>query len=138
GHLALTARFGLQASHLALGLVLGAMLGTLIWRRVWAAARTDPDAATPAEALGRHYGSVTLRLAVIAVAVLQGWPLAAHLLSQLGVILAAASYGAIGRVSAVWLLAAALMLPAVIGGWRAAVLIAAVETLILAIAAPLA
>ncbi len=38
-HLALVSRFGLPASHTALGLVLGAMAGLLVQKRLWIAAR---------------------------------------------------------------------------------------------------
>lgn len=131
GHMALVARYGLQASHLMLGLVLAALALLMVQKRLWLAARIA-GLASPGEALASHYGSVTLRLAMLTLAVLFALPHAAHLLSQTATLLVQATGGAVPRGVAVWVLAFALFLPAVIGGWRAAVLIVAVESLFLA------
>lgn len=131
GHLSLVGRYGLQASHLALGLVLAVLALVMVQKRLWLAARIA-GLATPVEALAAHYGSVTLRLYVLTVALLFALPFAAGLLSGTGGLLSAVTGGAVPRGVAIWVLAFALFLPAVVGGWRAAVLLMAVESLLLA------
>jgi SSS family solute:Na+ symporter len=129
---ALVSRFGLQASHVALGLVLGAMAGLIVQKRLWIAARVA-GLATPGEALGRYYGSITLRVVTLTLAVLFALPWSAHLLSGTAVIVEQATGGALPRAPAVWLLAFFLFLPAVIGGWRASVLVFAMQAVLLAV-----
>ncbi len=131
-HLALVSRFGLQASHTALGLVLGAMAGLLVHKRLWIAARIA-GLATPGEALGRYYGSVTLRIVMLTLTVLFALPWSAHLLSGTAQLVETATHGAIPRAPAVWLIAFFLFLPAVIGGWRAAVLFFALQSVLIAV-----
>lgn len=130
-HLALSARFGLSAAHVALGLVLAAMVSVMLGKRVWLAGRIA-GLASPAAALGSYYGSVTLRLAVLAVALLFALPFAAALLVQAAALVTALTGGALPFAGAVWLMAFALFLPAVIGGWRPLVLITAVLSVLLA------
>ena len=50
--LLLVTRYGLQASHVAIGLVTVAVAGVLIWNRLWVATRLA-SLRTPGEALGR-------------------------------------------------------------------------------------
>lgn len=129
--LALTARFGLQASHLGLGLVLAALTAVLVQKRLWVAARIT-GFGSPGEVLARYYQSVTLRIAVLTLSVLFALPFAANLLSQAAEVVQAATNGAIGRAVAVWVMGFFLFLPAVIGGWRGTVLVAAVQAVLLA------
>lgn len=131
-HLALVHRFGLQAAHPAMGLVLGAMAGLIVQKRLWIAARIA-GMTSPGEALGRYYGSVTLRVVVLTLALLFALPWAAHLLSATGQIVEGATGGTIPRASAVWVLAFFLFLPAIIGGWRATVLVLAMQALLMAV-----
>lgn len=132
GHLALVGRFGLQASHLALGLILAALAMVLVQKRLWLAARLA-GLASPGEALAGYYGSVTLRIAMLTLAAIFAVPFAAHLLSGAAGLMAQVTGGAVPRGAAVWVLAFGLFLPAVIGGWRAAVLTVAIEALLLAV-----
>lgn len=132
GHLALVGRYGLQASHLGVGLVLAALALVLVQKRLWLAARIA-GWATPGEALAGHYGSVTIRIAVLTLALLFALPFAAKLLSGAGALLAQVTGGAVPRGVAIWALAFALFLPAVIGGWRAVVLGVAIQSLLLAV-----
>lgn len=131
-HLSLTARFGLQASHLGLGLVLVALTAVLVQKRLWLAARIT-GLGTPGDLLARYYQSVTLRIVMLTLAALFALPFAANLLSQAALIVEAASAGIIGRAAAVWVMGFALFLPAVIGGWRGTVLVAAVQAVLLAV-----
>lgn len=131
GHLALVGRYGLQANHLALGLVLAVLALVLVQKRLWLAARIA-GLSSPAEALASHYGSVTLRLFLLTLTALFALPFAAGLLSGAGGLLSALTAGAVPRGAAIWALAFALFLPAVVGGWRATVLVLAVEGLLLA------
>ena len=130
--LALIGAYGLQASHLSLGLVLAALALVMVQKRLWLAARIA-GVGSPGEALATYYGSVTLRLVMLTLGVLFALPYAAHLLSQTGAHLAQVTEGAVSRGVAVWGLGFALFLPAVIGGWRATLLIVAVEALLLAV-----
>lgn len=131
-HLALTARFGLQASHLGLGLVLAALTTVLIQKRIWLAARIT-GLATPGELLARYYQSVTLRIVMLTLSALFALPYAANLLSQAGGVVEQAAGGTIGHASAVWVMGFFLFLTAVIGGWRASVLVGAVQSALLAV-----
>lgn len=131
-HLALVSRFGLQAVHPAMGLVLGAMAGLLVQKRLWVAARIA-GMASPGEALGRYYGSITLRIVMLTLAVLFALPWAAHILSGAAQVITAATGGVIGRAPAVWGLAFFLFLPAVVGGWRAGVLVMALQAVMIAV-----
>ncbi|MEY4696012.1 MAG: hypothetical protein RIT14_440, partial [Pseudomonadota bacterium] len=131
-HLALVARFGLQASHLAVGFVLAALALLLVQKRLWLAAHVA-GTGSPGEALAQHYGSVTLRVVMLTLAALFALPYAATILGGTATRLVEVAGGAVPRSVAVWLLAFGLFLPAVIGGWRATVLITAVEALLLAV-----
>ena len=134
-HLALVARFGLQAAHPAMGLVLAAMAGLIVQKRLWIAARTA-GLASPGEALGRYYGSVTLRIVILTLAILFALPWSAHLLSGAAQAVEAATGGAVSRAPAVWVLAFFLFLPAVIGGWRATIFFLAMQAVLLAMLIP--
>ena len=113
--LALVGRFGLQASHVGIGFVVAALAGLLIHKRLWLAARIA-GFGSAGDALGGYYQSVTLRLVMLGLAMLFGLPHAAHLLSGIAALLAAASDGAVPRAAGVWMIAFFLFLPAVIGG----------------------
>ena len=130
--LALTARFGLQASHLGLGLVLAAMTTVLVQKRLWLAARIT-GLGSPGELLSRYYQSVTLRIVMLTLSALFALPFAANLLSQAAEVVEAATSGVMGRAGAVWVIGFFLFLPAVIGGWRGTVLVAAVQAVLLAV-----
>lgn len=131
-HLALVGRYGLQASHLALGLIPAALALILVQKRLWLAARIA-GTQSAGEALASYYGSVTLRLVMLTLAALFALPFAAQLLGGAGDFLAALTANAVPRGVAIWVLAFALFLPAVIGGWRGVVLAVAVQSLMLAV-----
>ncbi|MEY4698286.1 MAG: hypothetical protein RIT14_2714 [Pseudomonadota bacterium] len=131
-HLALVGRFGLQANHLALGLIPAALAVILVQKRLWLAARIT-GADSPGEVLASYYGSVTLRIVMLTLALLFGLPFAAQLLGGAGDFLSAVTGGGLPRGVAIWTLAFALFLPAVIGGWRGVVLAVAVQSLLLAV-----
>ena len=134
-HLVLIGRYGLQASHVALGLILAALTALLLQKRLWLAARIA-GLDSPGKALGRYYHCVSLRIAMLALTLLFGLPFAANLLSQLGGLLAEATNGAVPRATAIWVTAFFLFLPAVIGGWRATVLVLALQAVLLAVLLP--
>jgi len=134
-HLLLIGRYGLQASHISLGLILAALTALLLQKRLWLAARIA-GLDSPGEALGRYYQSAALRIAMLTLTLLFGLPFAANLLSQLGGLLAEATNGAVSRATAIWVTAFFLFLPAVIGGWRAMVLVLALQAVLLAVLLP--
>jgi Na+/proline symporter len=128
-HLALAARYGLQASHLAVGLVLVALTGVLVVKRVVLAARLT-GIASPGALLGGYYGSVTLRIAVMVLAALYALPFSAAALAGVGDLVSAATAGALPRAGVIAVVAVFLFLPSVLGGWRAIVYVAAGQSLI--------
>ena len=128
----LTARYGLQASHLGMGLILAALIAVLLQKRLWLAARIT-GLTSPGDLVARYYQSVTLRAVMLMLSALFALPYAANLLSQAGEVVEAATAGTIGRAAAVWVMAFFLFLPAVIGGWRGTVLVAAVQAVLVAV-----
>ena len=116
-HLRLTALFGLQYSHVALGLVLVALAAALVQKRLWIAARLT-RARSPVELIGAYYGSIGLRVLLLGLAVLFAIPFAACSLAQFGDVVAGASGGLVTRTTAIWVCGFFLFLAAALGGWR--------------------
>ncbi|MBW3098958.1 hypothetical protein [Pseudohoeflea coraliihabitans] len=134
-HLWRVSTFGLSASHIAVGFVLFAVAALLIWNRLWYVTRIA-GLATPGEALGRFYGSIALRVIILALTLLFALPFSANLLSFAAQLLEQASNGSVPRIAWVWLLAISLAVPAIIGGWRAAILVLAMHAVLLALLLP--
>ncbi|MEQ9243823.1 hypothetical protein [Roseovarius indicus] len=134
-HFAMVGRFGLQASHVSAGLVLVAIAALLVWNRLWMATRVA-GLSTPGEALGRFYDSIALRVIVMGLTVLFALPFAGHILSTVTVLLEAATEGLIPRAAGVWLIAIALAIPAIVGGWRATIMTLAMYSGLLALLLP--
>ena len=133
--LLLVTRYGLQASHVAIGLVTVAVAGVLIWNRLWVATRLA-SLRTPGEALGRYYDSIALRVIMLGLCVLFALPYSAHILSQAAQLVETATGGTISRSMAVWIFAITLAIPAIIGGWRGTILVLAMQALFLAVLLP--
>lgn len=129
-HLLLVSHYGLQASHVAVGLVLFALAALLLWNRMWYVTRVA-GLATPGEALGRFYGSVTLRIVMLGLALLFALPFSANILSFTALTLEGATGGIITHSAAVWLIALSLAIPAIIGGWRALIYTVAMQSVLL-------
>jgi solute:Na+ symporter, SSS family len=118
--LRLVAIYGFQANHLALGLVLVTLCATLFQKRVWLAARIT-GTGTVGDALGAHYGSVSIRLYLLVVLFLFAVPFPAYLLSEAGELIAFATAGDVTRMAAISSLAVLLFVASALGGWRAVV-----------------
>lgn len=116
-HFLLTALYGLQFSHVALGLVLAALCAVIVQKRLWLAARIA-RIRSPVELLGAYYGSVTVRIFALVVLFLFAVPFAAGSLAAIGELVATVTGMAGARVQAIWVAAAFLFLSSVIGGWR--------------------
>jgi len=129
-HLLLTAMYGLQYSHVALGLALSALCGSMAHKRLWIAARAMRT-SSPIEIVSAYYDSVTIRIALIAVALIFALPFAGHMLALAGDLVAMATDGAIGHGQAVFTLALSLFLVSALGGWRGAVLVVAAQSFLL-------
>jgi len=129
-HLALVVRYGLQASHLAIGMVLVAIAALLVLNRLWYVTRVA-NLATPGEALGRFYGSLTLRVVVLGLAALFALPFSADILSFAARLLEESTNGLLPRAAGAWLLAASLAIPGIIGGWRTIIMTLAMQALLL-------
>ena len=134
-HLTLVGRFGLQASQVALGLILAALTAVLVQKRLWLAARIA-GLGSPGEALGRYYRSVTLRVVMLTLAVIFALPYAANVLSSVGVLFSEVTGWAVPPAVAIWVMAFFMFLPAVIGGWRALVLVLALQAVLIAVLLP--
>jgi SSS family solute:Na+ symporter len=131
-HLQLVGLYGLQASHLAVGLVLAALCGVLVQKRLWLAARIL-GAASPVELMGRYYASTGLRVLLIVLVGLFAVPVAASSAARLGQLVGDATGGAVPAPAAIWTCLFFLFLAAVIGGWRAIVYTIAMESFLLAV-----
>lgn len=134
-HFILIGTLGLQASHVAIGLLLAALAMLLFLKRIWLAARIA-GWTSPGEAVGAYYQSITLRILMMALAVLFGLPLSASLLSGTGSLIAEVSGGTISRPAAIWAQAFFLFLPGVIGGWRATIFVVALQSLLVGVLIP--
>jgi len=119
-HFRLVSIYGLQASHVALGLALVALTGALVRKRVWLASRIT-GFGTLGDLVGAYYGSVSLRIILLGILFLFSVPLAAYGLGEIGDLVAAATGDAIPRDMAIWIVAFFLFLSSVLGGWRATV-----------------
>lgn len=134
-HLSLVARFGLQASHVAVGVILVAIAAMLIWNRLWILTRLA-GLTSPGDALGRYYDSIALRVVMMSLALLFAIPYSANILSETAHLLEISTTGRMPRAAAVWLFAIAFAVPAIIGGWRATVLVLAMQALFVVLLFP--
>ena len=134
-HLLLVSYYGLQASHVAVGMITVAVAAVMFWNRLWVATRLA-GLHTPGEAIGRYYNSVALRLIMMGMCILFALPYSANLLSQAALLVQQATDGTIPREMAVWVFALSMAVPAIIGGWRAVVMVLAMEALLMAILIP--
>lgn len=126
-HFLLTALYGLQYSHVALGLTFAALGGAVAYKRLWLAARMS-GLSSPIEIMGAYYGSVALRIVLLALTLIFAVPFAAFSLSLAGELIAAATGGAFAREWAVLLLAVFLFLFSALGGWRGVVYVVAAQS----------
>lgn len=129
-HLLLTARYGLQAGQVVLGLVLVALCAALVQKRLWLAARLT-RIPSPVELLGTYYHSISLRVFLFAVLLLFAVPFAAECLGLGGTVIQQATGGMVSRGTAVWVCGFFLFLFAVIGGWRGVVYVVAAQSITL-------
>ncbi len=121
-HLLLVSAYGLQASHVAVGLALAALTGAVVRKRLWLAARMT-GLRTVGDIADTYYSSVAIRLVFLGVLLLFCLPLAAYWLSEVGDLVERGTAGAIPRGTAIWSVSFFLFLPSVVGGWRASVYI---------------
>ncbi len=134
-HLLLVSYYGLQASHVAVGMITLAVAAVMFWNRIWVATRLA-GLHTPGEAIGRYYNSIALRVIMMGLCILFALPYSANLLSQAALLVHQATDGTIPREMAVWVFALSMAVPAIIGGWRAVVMVLAMEALLMAILIP--
>lgn len=129
-HVLLVSAYGLQASHVAVGLVLVALTGALVRKRSWLAARMT-GLRTVGDVMGTYYGSVSIRLVQLGILFLFAVPLAAYGLGEIGDLVEAVSAGAVSRTAAIWTVAFFLFLSSALGGWRATVYVIAAQGFLL-------
>jgi Na+/proline symporter len=125
-HFLLSALYGLQYSHIALGLTLAALCGAMAHKRLWLAARLS-GLRSPIEILSSYYGSVALRIVLIGLTLIFAVPVAAHSLA-LAAELIAAMTGALAREQVIFILALFLFLFSALGGWRGIVYVVAAQS----------
>ena len=133
GHVALVERYGLQASHVGVGIIIAALASVLVLKRLWLGARIT-GLPSPGLMIGWYYRSTALRLFVAGLTALFILPFAAHVLGEAGTLIDRATDGALPRHVAIWVMAFMFFLPAVIGGWRAVVLVAGMQSAIVVVA----
>ena len=129
-HLLLTARYGLQYSHVAIGLIVVALASVLIQKRLWLAARIT-GSRTAGNLMGDYYDSIAIRLYLLGILFLFSVPVVAYLLAETGSLVAVASAEAAPANLVIWAAAFFLFLCSAIGGWRAVVYVVATLALLL-------
>jgi solute:Na+ symporter, SSS family len=126
-HFLLTAHYGLQYSHVALGLTFAALCGAVVYKRLWVAARMS-GLDSPIAIVGAYYGSVALRVVLLGLTMIFAVPFAALSLALAGDLIAGASGGVLTRDYAIFVLAVFLFLFSVLGGWRGVVYVVAAQS----------
>lgn len=129
-HLLLTASYGLQYSHVAIGLIVVALASVLIQKRLWLAARIT-GSRTAGDLMGDYFDSITIRLYLLGILFLFSVPVVAYLLAETSSLVAAASAEAAPANLVIWTSAFFLFLCFAIGGWRAVIYVVATLALLL-------
>jgi Na+/proline symporter len=130
GHPELVHAGGFPAATLALAAITIPLGGVIVLKRQWMLAKRY-GYVTPAEMLGEYYGSETLRLLVLLIAVAFAVPFVGMQLGAAGSLLATVSGGAIDRSSAMWITTAVVFTYVCFGGLRAAAYVGALQALLL-------
>jgi Na+/proline symporter len=128
-HLVLVSTYGLQYSHVAIGLILVAIAGSLFHKRIWLASRIT-RLRTLGELLGSYYRSPTIRIYLLAVLFLFSIPFASYALLEAGNLVERVSSGLFPSGLVVWTLAFFIFLFTAIGGWRAVVYVVSAHSLL--------
>lgn len=131
----LIGQFGLQANHVAVGIVLVAITAMLIWNRFWLISRVF-GTISPTDLIGKYYESEALRVIMLLLTLLFALPFTANILSATAELMEKASFGIMPRVANIWLFSFALGVTAIIGGWRGVVFSVSMQSILLAILIP--
>ncbi len=131
----LIGQFGLQANHVAVGIVLAAITAMLIWNRFWLISRVF-GTISPTDFMGKYYKSEALRVIMLALTLLFTLPFTANILSSTAELMEKASLGIMPRVANIWLFSFALAVTAIIGGWRGVIFGVSMQTILLATLIP--
>ena len=131
----LIGQFGLQANHVAVGIVLAAITAMLVWNRFWLISRVF-GTISPIDAMGKYYKSEALRLIILLLTLLFTLPFTANILSSTAELMEKASFGIMPRVANIWLFSFALAVTAIIGGWRGVIFSVSMQSILLAILIP--
>jgi Na+/proline symporter len=118
GHTALIYRDGFQFAQLSLAAVAIPLTGVLFLKRQWLLGRRF-GYVTPGDMLADYFGSETMRLLTLLIALVFSVPFLALQLTASGTLIEILSGGAIDRQVAMWVLTAALFLAVSVGGLRA-------------------
>ena len=131
----LVGQFGLQANHVAVGIVLVAITAMLIWNRFWLISRVF-GTISPIDVMGKYYKSEALRVIMLMLTLLFTLPFTANILSATAELMEEASFGIMPRVANIWLFSFALAVTAIIGGWRGVIFSVSMQSILLAILIP--
>ena len=131
----LIGQFGLQANHVAVGIVLVAITAMLIWNRFWLISRVF-GTISPTDLIGKYYESEALRVIMLLLTLLFALPFTANILSATAELMEKASFGIMPRVANIWLFSFALAVTAIIGGWRGVIFSVSMQSILLAILIP--
>jgi solute:Na+ symporter, SSS family len=122
---------GLPAATAALSAITIPLAGVLFLKRQWMLTKRY-GYVTPVEMLGEYYGSETIRLLAIVIALVFAVPFIGMQLSAAGMLAAYLSDGYIDRISAMWITTAVVFAYVCFGGLRAAAYVGALQALLLA------
>ena len=131
----LIGQFGLQANHVAVGIVLVAITAMLIWNRFWLISRVF-GTISPTDLMEKYYKSEALRVIMLLLTLLFALPFTANILSATAELMEKASFGIMPRVANIWLFSFALAVTAIIGGWRGVIFSVSMQSILLAILIP--
>ena len=120
-HLTLVSIYGLQASHLALGLVTFSIVSLIMFNRVWYITQVA-GFRTPGESFGEIFKTTSLRIIILVILVLFSVPFSANLLSFTGELIEKSTQLEMPRVNTIWFIAFGLAISSIIGGWRGTIL----------------
>lgn len=130
GHAAFVYRDGFQFSHTALGAITISLTGILFLKRQWMLGKRF-GYVTPGEMFADYFGSVTMRLLVVLIALVFAIPFVGMQLMAAGYLVQVLSDGMVDRHIAMWVLTAVVFLYVCMGGMRAAAYVSTLQSLLL-------
>jgi len=129
---ALVLRDGLQAGYIAFGAVVVPLTGVLFLKRQWMLGKRF-GYVTPGEMFADYYDSDIVRVFTAIVALLFAVPFLGLLFGFSGELMAIVTDDTVSRDTAMWALAAMLLIYVTLGGLRAVAYVTTMQTLLIAV-----